>query len=72
MDEEHGLLTRDEIIKAVQNVVKKYPVNSCYLFGSYARAQATPKSDVDLLVDTPLTNWYVFLSNDGGTQETFA
>ena len=33
---------------------KHYPVEFCYLFGSYAKGKATEKSDVDLLVHTSL------------------
>lgn len=50
IDEEHGLLTVEDIIKKCFSVFEKYDVNFCYLFGSYAKEKATPKSDVDLLI----------------------
>ena len=32
------------------NVLSKYDVEYCYLFGSYSKGKATEKSDVDLLI----------------------
>ena len=55
LDEEHGLLTIAEIKDRVKRVFDKYNVNFCYLFGSYAKQNANPKSDVDLLIDTEVT-----------------
>ena len=52
VDEEHGILTIDEIIKKCAKVFEHYEVQFCYLFGSYAKDKATPVSDVDLLVST--------------------
>ncbi|MCL2845965.1 MAG: nucleotidyltransferase domain-containing protein [Chitinivibrionia bacterium] len=40
----------DEIKKRFENVAKKYEINEAYLFGSYARGEATKKSDVDFYV----------------------
>ena len=50
IDEEHGLLTIEDIIKKCAKVFEQYDVNFCYLFGSYAKGKETPVSDVDLLV----------------------
>ena len=50
IDEEHGILTVDDIIKKCSKVFDRYDVRFCYLFGSYAKDRATPVSDVDLLV----------------------
>jgi len=50
VDEEHGILTVDEIIKKCAKVFEHYEVQFCYLFGSYAKEKATPVSDVDLLI----------------------
>lgn len=55
LDEEHGLLTVAEIKEKVKQVFDKYNINFCYLFGSYAKQKANPKSDVDLLIDTEVT-----------------
>ena len=55
IDEEHGLLTLKEIKEKVKHVLDKYEVNFCYLFGSYAKNNATGKSDIDLLIDTNIT-----------------
>ncbi|MBQ6707677.1 MAG: helix-turn-helix domain-containing protein [Clostridia bacterium] len=55
VDEENGILTLDEIKKICVNVLSKYPVEYCYLFGSYAKGKATPISDVDLMISTSLS-----------------
>ena len=55
IDEENGVLTIDEIKVRVQEVLSKYDVNFCYLFGSYAKNKANGKSDIDLLIDTEVT-----------------
>ena len=55
IDEENGLLTIDEIQNTISEVLKKYNVKSCYLFGSYAKGKESPTSDVDLLIDSSIT-----------------
>ena len=40
----------DEIRRRVSPVAAKYQIPSIYLFGSYARGDATEKSDIDLLI----------------------
>ena len=54
VDEEHGVLTVNEIVNICENVFRDYPVNYCYLFGSYAKNKATETSDVDLLISCEL------------------
>lgn len=41
----------DELSKRIAPVAKKYNLHAVYLFGSYARNEATESSDVDVLVD---------------------
>ena len=55
LDEEHGILKLEFIKEQVKKVFEKYNVNFCYLFGSYAKGYANPKSDVDLLIDAEIT-----------------
>ena len=43
--------TIEEITRRVTPVAQKYGLSAVYLFGSYARGEATADSDVDLLVD---------------------
>ena len=43
--------TIEEITRRVEPVAKKYKLAAVYLFGSYARGEATAESDVDLLID---------------------
>ncbi len=50
VDETHGLLTIQDIKDGCSDVLTRYPVTWCYLFGSYAKGTATERSDVDLAV----------------------
>ncbi|MBR4172681.1 MAG: nucleotidyltransferase domain-containing protein [Kiritimatiellae bacterium] len=43
--------TIEEITRRITPVAQKYGLAAVYLFGSYARGEATADSDVDLLVD---------------------
>lgn len=52
VDEEHGLLTIEEIKKICKKVFDKYDVEFAFLFGSYAKGKAGPMSDVDIMVCT--------------------
>ena len=44
------MLTLDEISAAAAAVAPQYEINQVYLFGSYARGDATEESDVDIRV----------------------
>ncbi len=55
VDEEHGILTFESIVKIVEEILRKYDVEYCYLFGSYAKGKASEKSDVDLFISTSVT-----------------
>ncbi len=48
-------MNKDEILQKLRDhkadLQKKYPLKSIALFGSYARGEETPESDIDLLVD---------------------
>ena len=46
------IYTLDEIKKRILPVIEKYNIPAMYLFGSYARGEATEDSDLDFLVDT--------------------
>lgn len=54
IDEDHGILTLEFIKTGCAKVFKEYGVEYCYLFGSYAKGNATEKSDVDLLVSVQI------------------
>ena len=54
IDEEHGILTIEDIRKKCVRLFDSYPVQYCYLFGSYAKGTAVDNSDVDLLISTEL------------------
>lgn len=55
IDEEHGVLSLDQIKKICSEVFEKFDVEYCYLFGSYAKGKATEKSDVDLLISASVS-----------------
>lgn len=44
------IYTIDEIACVVKPIAEKYGIDKVWLFGSYARGEATEKSDVDLLI----------------------
>ena len=50
IDEDHGVLTVEDITNKCARILEKYGVKFCYLFGSYAKGKETPASDVDLLI----------------------
>ncbi len=44
------ILTLEMITQIVKPIASKYQVDAIYLFGSYARGEATEDSDLDFLV----------------------
>ena len=56
------MLTVDEIRTIVTPLVEPFPVVRVILFGSYARGEATEKSDVDLIIDSEgvIDSWELF------------
>ena len=40
--------THDAIRKALERVLRPYDVREAYVYGSYARGDETPESDIDL------------------------
>ena len=60
VDEEHGLLTIEQIKEIVTPILNKYDIHYCYLFGSYAEGRARENSDVDLLIETEITGLRFF------------
>lgn len=52
IDEEHGILSHEDIINKCRDIFSNYDVDFCYLFGSYAKSTATETSDVDLLISS--------------------
>ncbi|MCL2689450.1 MAG: nucleotidyltransferase domain-containing protein [Chitinispirillia bacterium] len=55
----YKIYTIDEIKKRFEEITKKYVIDEAYLFGSYARGDAKPESDVDfyLKVDNLKSGW---------------
>ena len=55
VDETHGILSVEKIKKICSSILSKYDVEYAYLFGSYAKENATDTSDIDLLLSTSIT-----------------
>ena len=55
VDEEHGILTGDEIKQICNGILVNYPVQFCYLFGSYAKGKASAASDIDLVISSDIS-----------------
>ena len=56
------IYTLAEIKSRVLPIIQKYNIPAMYLFGSYARGEATEESDLDFLVDTTGTRLTSLLS----------
>ena len=52
IDEDHGILSVEDITKGCRKIFENHNVNFCILFGSYAKGKASENSDVDLLIST--------------------
>ena len=63
---ENALLTIDQIKAIVVPIAKRYGAKRLSLFGSYARGEETPQSDVDLFLDgggiRSLIQYYSFVN----------
>lgn len=46
-----SIYTIDEIADKVQPIAEAYEIDKIYLFGSYARGEATEESDIDMYVE---------------------
>ena len=45
-----SVLSMGEITNIVRSLLKKYHAEYALLFGSYARGEATPESDIDIVI----------------------
>lgn len=55
IDETNGILTVQQIKDICNDIFLNFDIEYCYLFGSYAKGNATEKSDVDLLLATSVS-----------------
>ncbi|MCL2016784.1 MAG: nucleotidyltransferase family protein [Defluviitaleaceae bacterium] len=44
-------MNTETLTKTITEILKQYPVQKAAIFGSYARNEQTPTSDIDLVVD---------------------
>ena len=50
---DNNLILKDEIKEKIISILVKHGIKRILVFGSYARNEATPTSDLDLIVDFP-------------------
>ena len=44
--------TKSELIAVLRDFSREFQIPAVYLFGSYSRDEATPESDVDIVIDS--------------------
>ena len=64
IDEDHGILSVDQIKFLTAEIFAEYQIAYCYLFGSYARGTANEGSDVDLLISSSVSGLKFFELNE--------
>lgn len=47
---QNSILDINIIISTTQSILKNYRVDTCYIFGSYAKGSASKESDIDLFI----------------------
>jgi predicted nucleotidyltransferase len=58
------IYTIEQIKELIEPIAQKYKLNALWVFGSYARGEATEESDVDFLIDytdTTIFNFFDFV-----------
>ena len=50
---DNNLILKEEIKEKIISILIKHGIKRILVFGSYARNEATPTSDLDLIVDFP-------------------
>lgn len=50
MDDSKKIYSIDEIKDLIYGIFKKYNIDKAYIFGSYARGEATNNSDIDIMI----------------------
>ena len=48
--ENNKIYSIQEIKKMINKILKKYNIDKAYIFGSYARGEATESSDIDIMI----------------------
>ena len=61
----------EEIRSVVAPIAQKYDVDRVYLFGSYARGEATIASDLDFMIDKGRLRGLMLAGMLGDLQESF-
>ena len=66
------LYSIEEIQSVVAPIAQKYDVERVYLFGSYARGEATDTSDLDFIIDKGRLRGLMLAGMLGDLQENFS
>jgi len=56
------IYTIEELRQKIEPIAQKYDIHAVYIFGSYARNEATENSDVDLLIQrkgSKIVGWMI-------------
>lgn len=53
------MLSIPTIKERITPICEKYPIKKAYLFGSYARGEATEKSDVDIRIEGDIKSFFM-------------
>ena len=73
LDNSSTILSKKFIKKVSSEIFANYPEVECaYLFGSYARNEATPASDVDILIVAPKLEGFSFAGLHHELRTTFS
>jgi predicted nucleotidyltransferase len=68
------IYTLEQIKELAEPIAKKYQLNALWVFGSYARGEATDESDVDFLMDytgSTIFSFYDFIDISDEFEEKF-
>ncbi|WP_429247458.1 nucleotidyltransferase family protein [Lactococcus lactis subsp. lactis] len=56
-----SVLSMKEIVEKIRPIIKEYQIPEVWIFGSYARNEASENSDIDLVVNSSDIDDYTFL-----------
>ncbi|MCA2390549.1 nucleotidyltransferase domain-containing protein [Lactococcus lactis subsp. lactis] len=56
-----SVLSMKEIVEKIRPIIKEYQIPEVWIFGSYARNEASENSDIDLVVNSSDIDDYAFL-----------
>lgn len=70
-----GGAKKDEILNFLKNhkneYKQKYNISKLALFGSYARNEANSNSDIDIVIETPLSDYFLLFDLKENLEKAF-